>query len=362
MKKIVYLLSNIDGQGGIQRVLSLLSNKLIDEYNITIISIFKCNSGSVYKYDNRIKIVYLFNEEGFDLRLNFIKVYFKLRKVLKKIKYDKFLVQAAGLSLFCIGNVDLKQTVVVEHVGYSNSKKFGLGWFGRKVGIYLCVAMVVITKRDLELFLKKERFISVKKIHQIYNPLDKKIQTHNYQEESKKIIACGRLAHEKGFDLLLKSCEKIFIKYPEWKLELYGEGPERERLIKLSKDLDIEKNVFFKGYKQNIYNQYKNYSFLVVPSRFESFGMSIIEAMKVGIPVISFDCPDGPREIIEDSKNGLLVKNGSIEELVTKMEKMISDVELRKKIRENALLSLENYKLEKITEKWKEILNENEKK
>lgn len=168
-------------------------------------------------------------------------------------------------------------------------------------------------------------------------------QPADLSKEKKRIISVGRLDYQKGQDLLLQAWAKVESQYPDWHLDVYGDGNERNSLNTQLSTLNL-RNAIIHSSISIIYNEYINSDFLVCSSRWESFGLVIIEAMACGIPVVSFDCDNGPRNIIADGEDGLLAKNGSVKEIASKMIWMIEHPKERVKMAETALHNVERFK------------------
>lgn len=187
----------------------------------------------------------------------------------------------------------------------------------------------------------------------IYNPLpffpDR--QSDNTQ---KQVIAVGRYMPQKGFDRLIPAWSIVSKKHPDWTLSIYGDGM-REKLQQQIDELGISASCLLKHSVQNIVEKYCENSIFVLSSRFEGFGMVIIEAMSCGVPPVSFTCPCGPRDIIDDGKDGLLVENGDIEGLAEKICYLIENEDVRKKMGSLARVNVERFKIEHIAQQWKEL-------
>lgn len=349
--KLCFFLSNAYEAGGIQRSVSTLTKALTDTYNyeISILSIFKTKDISEYDYGNNCKLLSLFDSK-FNLKRNLFRVRKRFNSLMSELCFDILIVEAAGLATIASKYIKNNKSILCEHVGYDNSKKFGLGWFGRRIGAKYANAIIVLTKTDLDKY--KNNIKNIVYIDYIYNPIDSSIVKYPYNLKSKSIIACGRLSYEKGFDLLIKASKEVFSTNNDWQLDIYGDGPERSKLKELVVTYGISDNVHFKGYVNNIYTKYQDYSFMVVPSRFEGFGMVILEALKSGLPVISFDSPDGPKEILENNVNGILVKHLDLLSLRNEIISFIESPNLRQKIARNSDYNLERFNKNCIVDKW----------
>jgi glycosyltransferase involved in cell wall biosynthesis len=172
--------------------------------------------------------------------------------------------------------------------------------------------------------------------------------------EKKRVISVGRLNYQKGQDLLLQAWVIVEARHPDWHLDIYGDGEEKESLNVQRLALNL-KNVVIHPSTTEIYDEYIQSDFLVCSSRWESFGLIIIEAMSSGIPVVSFDCDNGPRNIITDAEDGLLAKNGSIEDLAAKMIQMIEQPSRRQQMGTKALRNVERFKEDVVFKEYLEL-------
>ncbi|MCD7900834.1 MAG: glycosyltransferase [Bacteroides sp.] len=162
----------------------------------------------------------------------------------------------------------------------------------------------------------------------------------------------------KGFDILIKAWVKVHSYCPDWKLKIYGKSVEKEILVKLIQDLNLSKVVALYDPVTNIQEKYLASSLYVLSSRYEGFGMVLLEAMSCGIPCISFDCPYGPRDIIRDGIDGILVEKENIELLADAIIKLMIDNDLRKSMGQEALNNVEKFKIDQIAKQWNELFHE----
>jgi glycosyltransferase involved in cell wall biosynthesis len=151
------------------------------------------------------------------------------------------------------------------------------------------------------------------------------------------VIAAGRLHKVKRYDRLIDSWALLAERFPDWQLRIYGHGPERDRLRQRIDELALNDQVFLMGPATPLEAEWVKGSLAVMTSEFESFGMTIVEAMRCGLPVVSTDCPNGPREIIEDGVDGLLVPVGDPRALAAGLERLMADEALRRRMGRQAL-------------------------
>jgi GalNAc-alpha-(1->4)-GalNAc-alpha-(1->3)-diNAcBac-PP-undecaprenol alpha-1,4-N-acetyl-D-galactosaminyltransferase len=171
----------------------------------------------------------------------------------------------------------------------------------------------------------------------------------------KWIAAMGRLIHLKGFDRLLAAFGKLAPKHPDWQLVIIGEGELRSDLQQLIERLGLKERVKLLGFVNNPIAVLKNSEFFVLSSRTEGFPYALLEAMSCGLPAIAIECTSGPREIIRDGTDGILVTDGDIEALAAAMDRLMSDATERRRLAARAPEVLERFALEKIIAQWETL-------
>lgn len=172
------------------------------------------------------------------------------------------------------------------------------------------------------------------------------------------IVSAGRLHPVKGFDLLIKSFAQIAEKCTGWNLLILGDGEQREKLLKLIEKEGLTHRIAMPGRKKNIYDYFRACDLYVLSSRSEAFGNVLIEAMACGLPVVSFDCPYGPGEIIEHEINGILVPELDTEKLAVSLERIIKDHKKRERLAFAGKKSVGRFDEHKIDAQWENLLIE----
>jgi glycosyltransferase involved in cell wall biosynthesis len=172
------------------------------------------------------------------------------------------------------------------------------------------------------------------------------------------IVAAGRLTLQKGFDLLIPAFAKVAERHPEWTLRICGDGPQRWRLARLILEHDLSNNVVLMGAVDRLDEQMSGASMYALSSRFEGLPMVMIEAMSLGLPVVSFDCPTGPREVIEDGRSGVLVPDGDVGALAQALLAVVEDPERRRALGAGAAQRAKDYSLASIGPRWEALIAE----
>lgn len=173
----------------------------------------------------------------------------------------------------------------------------------------------------------------------------------------KRVIAVGRYSWQKGFDLLINAWQIVYDRHPDWRLDIYGEG-DNDQFQKMADVKHLSSVVHCFPAVPNVCEKYLESSFFVLSSRYEGLPLVIIEAMGAGLPVVSFSCPCGPRDLIQDGKNGLLVENGNVEQLADKISILIENDDMRRSMSYNAVASVAYYTKENIMQHWIKLFDD----
>ncbi|MEW1656769.1 glycosyltransferase family 4 protein [Streptomyces sp. NPDC093707] len=172
------------------------------------------------------------------------------------------------------------------------------------------------------------------------------------------VVAAGRLVKTKGFDHLITAFDDVVREHPDWQLRIFGAGPEKDRLRDLIHARHLYNHVYLMGPTSHLDEELAKASMFVLASRHEGFGMVLAEAMSHGVPAVSYDCPHGPREIITDGDDGLLVPPQDRPGLTAAMNRLIDDPDLRSTMGERARASSERYAMESIRPRWEALFGE----
>jgi GalNAc-alpha-(1->4)-GalNAc-alpha-(1->3)-diNAcBac-PP-undecaprenol alpha-1,4-N-acetyl-D-galactosaminyltransferase len=245
--------------------------------------------------------------------------------------------------------------VLCEHTDPSKHTIGGRGWELLRTWTYpQADAVVVLTNEALAHFSPRIRSRTVV----IPNGIVSTAETVDPSRRvcRHKIISAGRLSEEKGFDLLLQAFSMICVKFPQWSLTIWGEGPKRSTLEQLRERLGLADCVSLPGRTKNLFQEMSASDLFVSSSRFEGFPMVLLEAMANSLPVISFDCSSGSREIVRHDIDGVLVATEDVAALADAMSRLMSNAPLRNQLAQRAGEVVHRYSMEKVMGLWEELL------
>lgn len=369
--KIVFFISSLRA-GGAERVATLLMNQWVDQTAQIVLVTFDTEKGDFFQVDPRIQRYCI---GYFKTGLHFFKKIYQNGKrilralqIIQKEKPDIVLsfmidmnVLACCLKFFIKTPVILSERTYVPYYVKGGILKKILPFLYKKADIY-----VVQTQQGADW---AKTFLPSQKIKVLPNPVMSSSITDSAvpvspltpssvsvgqqigQDNQPIILAVGRLVEEKGFDRLIQVCAGCLNTYKDWQLWIVGEGPERSNLEKQIHDLNMEDRIFLKGRCQNVTSFYVQASIFVLSSKVEGFPNVLLEAMAHGLAVISVDCLTGPRDIICDHYNGLLIDmtDAAMEQA---LKQLIENKALRLQLGQNARQVQDKYALNKVAQQW----------
>lgn len=361
--RILYITNQISGAGGLERVLSVKASYLADifNYEVHIVTLNQGHDSLFFDFSNKIThhdIVVQGNV------LQYIKQYsFGLKKLVSNIKPEIICVCDDGLKAFFLPLLLSKSCPIIyeRHVSKQIEIKTDSETFLQKIKTKLTFVLMGILAKSYDKFVVLTQGNTLewnlKNLVVVPNPLsfypDNIIESKN-----KTVIAVGKHTFQKGFDRLLQSWQLINKKYPDWKLAIYGTIDETQGLVDLAKELYIDSSVTFFPPDKNIIEHYQEASIFVLSSRFEGFGMVLIEAMACGVPCVSFDCPHGPKDIISNNQDGFLVNNNDIKQFASAINQLIEDDLLRKEMGVKARENVKRFLPEAVMKQWQALFKE----
>lgn len=374
MKKIVYFVGGLLAPNGMGTILSQKINYLAEhtDYDLYMVLTEKAGSPWCYKVHPRVKwINFDINFDELDTMPFHKKIWHYIGKqrrfrcmfsdYLMKIRPDITVSICRREINFITDIQDGSKKIAEIHFARPFYRKFEYSFFPNFLNEW-------ISKKWIGLFVEKlkrlDRFVVLTKEDSFNWPeLNNLVVIPNFvrldtsvksSSTCKRVIAVGRYSWQKGFDILINSWKIVNASYPDWQLNIYGSG-DRALYQKQSDELGLSSVVTCNGPVNNIYEKYSTSSLFVLSSRYEGFGLVLVEAMGVGLPVVSFTCPCGPSDIVEDGETGFLVPFGDVYKLAEKICYLIEHQDVRLAMGEKAIVRSKLFSQEKVMQKWIEL-------
>ena len=363
--------------GGVERVLTLKASYFAEHfgYDITIILTEGKDKPLFYPLSEKVKVVNLdINFEAL-WKCSFVKkicVYLQKQQKYKKALSAELMRIRPDITIsllrreinFINDIPDGSHKVGELHINRANYRNFNTehagivkrlfakAWSGNLVShLKRLDRFVVLTEKD------REAWTELNNVEVIPNP-SPFMSSQVSPLTEKRVIAVGRYSHEKGFDLLLQAWAEVEKQCDDWCLDIYGDG-DTTSYKKLMNELGIDQHrCRLNGRTNEVEKEYCHSSIFVLSSRFEGFGMAIVEAMACGLPVVSFDCPWGPRSIIKNGVDGILVENGNPSALAEGIVSFIRDDNRRKAMADAAHRNVKRFSIDQIALQWKRLFEE----
>jgi glycosyltransferase involved in cell wall biosynthesis len=374
--KIVYCTPALYSAGGVERIVSVKASYFAEQYgyDVTIIVTEGIGKPPFFPISDKIHIV--------NLNIDFEELWNKpfwykiVLYVLKQHKYKKslkeellrlrpditistlrreinFLAKINDDSLK-IGELHLNRANfrALETSKSSLTQRLFVKWWKKKLVSHLRALdkLVVLTESSVKEWPELDNVVMIP------DPLPIQVDSKS-PLTSKHVVTIGRYSFEKGYDLLLRSWAIVQKEVPDWHLDIYGMGDAaayKEQAAQL--DIDLSRCHFY-GSVSDVQKVYNNSSVFALTSRFEGFGLVLVEAMASGVPIISYACQSGPIELISDGQNGLLVPLGDVSAFAEKLICLIKDPELRASLSEDGLKTVQSCSLEKVASQWKAMFD-----
>ena len=375
--KIVYCTPALYSAGGTERVVSLKANYFADVlgYDVTIIVTEGKNSNSFFHLSDKVEVINLGLNYEEIWNVSFIEkvfLYLKKQRNYKKLLKSELMRIRPDITIttlrreinFIIEINDGSRKIGEQHLSRSNYRKTDprftnicekifFGWWKNEVvsSIMKLDKLVVLTPDAAS------EWPEVKNIMMIPDPLPIKVDrcsTTSY----KRVITIGRYSFEKGYDLLLKVWSIVEKKLSDWQLDIFAMG-DPTPYVKMMDDLSIDKKrCHLNSSVVDVEDEYMKSSILVQPSRTEGFGLVIVEAMSCGLPVVSFDCENGPRSIITNGEDGFLIPPFDVEMFANSLMRLMSDDDLRESMGEKGKQNSQRYDIDIVGQQWKQLFDE----
>ena len=370
--KIVYCIQQIYGSGGMECVLSNKANYLSRNHDVTIITTDQKNRQPFFQLSDEVTLMDLaINYEDNQYRKCYLlkAIYYIFNRVQHRRKLKSAIMQLKADVVVSMFNQELtilpyindgSKKVLEFHFcrgsyHFSNKNTSLMNRLLNKVEA--CIykdckhdynAFVVLSEED------KASWSEYSNVHVISNPKSFSVDLPA-SLDVKRVVAVGRYLPIKGFERLIYAWQKVNLVCPDWTLSIVGEGPQRQYLQELVDKLGLKDCIILEGISRDIIREYLTSSIFVMSSYSEGFPMTILEAEAAGLPVVSFNCPCGPKDIIREGLDGFLIENGDIVGMAEAIIKLIKDDVLRKEMGRNAYINSNRFSETTIMTKWETL-------
>lgn len=373
--KIIYCTHSTYNPGGMERVLYNKVKYLSEQmhWDVTVVTTDQHNRPSFYPFPESVRMIDLginYSEDNVKGAFGKICGYLKKRRRHRKLLEELLIKEKADIvvslypseSSFIPDIKDGSKKVLEIHYCKFFRLQYGrkglLGaidrwrtWQDERI-VRRFDKFVVLTNEDRGYWGKLPNICVI--------PNAAMFVADRYSDVSnKRVIAVGRLDYQKGFDRLIQAWEIVYKsgKYNDWRLDIFGQGEWKEMLQGIIDESGLNSSAFINKPTKNIGKEYAESAMLVMSSNYEGFPMVMIEAMACGLPVVAFDFKCGPKDIISDGENGLIIRNGDIEALAEGMMRLMEDTENRKRMSLNARKIVDTYSEKAVMDKWIGLFN-----
>lgn len=365
--KLLLITTDITIFGGIERVINILTNSWIENenfnYDIEIISLYKNNLNNhqtSFKFNEKIKLTFLEKtlfvkhpknklDSFFILLKRYKELSDNLLSILKSSEADIIMTFHPDISSVVAMNYSkFKGKLIITEHGEPNYGCDKILKFLRKKFYKNADKIIVLTQESKKFYDKISQRVCV-----IPNPISFK---NNIQTDynSKNIICIGRLAPAKGIDQMIDIFNLITDAHPDWKLNIYGDGEDRDLIKEKISNYNLNERITLNPFIRNVEDIMLEHSIIAIPSRSEAFSMVLLEARECGLASISFDTM-GPKEIINNKIDGELIKSNDVSEFSHRLSHIMSDKNLRQKYGINGKKTVQKYHVDYICEQWNKV-------
>lgn len=369
--KVVFCLPSLHFVGGMEKVLTIKANYFTDVFNYEVIIVLTDSKEKApfFTLSNKINVV------NFDINFEKIRHYPVFIRIFPYL-YKQLIYRKRLTKLLMEIRPDITVSMLRREINFitwikDGSKKVGEMQFNRLnyrdfdisdrfalikgflSKLWMKQLIFNLKRTDMFVVLSKEdmeRWPEIKNITVIHNPIDK-LSDKISDCSSKKVIAAGRFVEQKGFDMLIDSWKIVNRKHPDWTLSIYGEG-DKALYNKQIANNGLEGSCTTNEVQRDLTEMFCESSIFAFSSRFEGFALILTEAMSFGVPPVAFSCPCGPKELITNGINGLLVTPGNITEFAEKICYLIENDEIRKEMGRSARERSKDFTIDKLAQDW----------
>lgn len=363
--KIVFMISSLSAKGGAERVISIMANYWAEKnWEIAIATINDGRMLPAYKLDPKVKFNCLSLLPNLSnptyARLSSPFIINKMIRYFNDTKPDAIISFMRGTNIMVLLST-LKMEIPVIVSERNSPAKAPINPLNKRLRKWLypkASALVCPTQGMLDFFVHKNGFVIP---NPVQNPIIESISPEISLPESKLLFAVGNMSKiklkQKGFDLLIHVFEKLARKFDDWNLVILGDGHERASLKRIVDEYNLTNRIYLPGSVNDIYSILQLGDLFVLSSRYEGFPNALCEAMAVGLPAVSFDCPTGPKDIIRDGIDGILVPPEDANILESSLEKLMENNKIRDEMGLKAKEVVNRFSVQKVMGLWEKLIN-----
>ncbi|SDC21769.1 Glycosyltransferase involved in cell wall bisynthesis [Cupriavidus sp. YR651] len=351
---VCFLTGTLNAFAGAERMTAVIANALAERgYRVLVLSLW--DRASVFPLHADVEHHALFDERP-SFKRKYVSTVRGIRRFVREHGVEVLIEVDTMLTLFTLpATLGLKmRRIAWEHCHFDED----LGRRARRVARWLAgrfnSAAVVLTERDRQRWL--QQLHPRCEVHAIANPLPFPFPADAASGHTQRVLSVGRLTHAKGFDVLLQAWSEVAASCPGWSLQIVGDGEEREPLESMIRELGLGESVSMPGTSRNVEQFYRDASIFCLSSRYEGFGLVLVEAMSFGLGVVSTDCEAGPREILRHGENAWIAPADDASALARALTQLMRDEILREKLAEQARADARAFSLKAIETRWDELL------
>ena len=355
-RRLCFLTGTLNVMAGAERMTATIANALAEQgHAVTVLSLW--DQSSCFPLHPSIR-----HEALFASRPSFKRAYMAtvagIRRHVKAHRIDVLVQVDTMLAFFALpATLGLGvRHIAWEHCHFDEDLGKPARKLARRIDARFCEHIVVLTERDRKRWLESLRPCT--SVVCINNPLPFAIPARPAPRIGNTVLAVGRLVHAKGFDVLLQAWSIVVRQVPDWRLMIVGEGEERANLEALRDQLGLGDSVVLPGICPDVTKAYKQASVFCLSSRYEGFGLVLIEAMAFGLPIVSTDCETGPRELLEGGRDAVLVATSNQHALADGLLDVISNMAKASQLSRMASEKAKRFSSERITQDWIAILEQ----
>ena len=357
MKKLCFFSGDITRSGGIEKVSAMIANELAlsNKYEVCFLSLCEQAQVPYFAIDERIKR-YTLGDKWMKPGIGYLPLISKLKKFLTEKEIDVIIDGDIVLDSLAIQACKKLKTKVVSWEHFNCDYELSVFYRRRILKYSVKRSDYIITLTDRDKLLYQQRLNRTSNIETIVNPYEQVISDSKKEKEN-LIVTAARLVHYKGIDYLAEVAPVVLKAHPDWKWFVLGDGEDRAILEKVIEKENLNGQLVVTGVVEDVNPYLEKAKLFVLTSRMEGLPMCLLEAKAHGMPCISFDVLTGPRELIEEGVNGYLIEPFACDDMISRIEELITDEEKRKLFASKASIHLEAYQIDKIMEKWNKVID-----